>query len=108
MNDHARSLAEDRQATPPEPARQYVLQALPDEEVDGAAAAVPDGDGGDHGAIVAESPTQIERLTVGEAVMRMDLAHVPVLMFRNRATGALNVVYRRPDGHVGWIDPSAD
>jgi len=113
VNDHARSLAEERQA-PPEPARQYVLRGPPEEEeeeeaaaVNGrAAAAAARPDGGDHGAIIAETPTQIERLTVGEAVMRMDLAHVPALLFRNRATGALNVVYRRPDGNIGWIDPS--
>jgi hypothetical protein len=37
--------------------------------------------------------------------MRLDLAQLPVLMFRNRANDTLNVVYRRPDGHVGWIDP---
>jgi len=42
---------------------------------------------------------------VGEAVMRMDLADQPVLMFRNRATGGFNVVYRRSDGNIGWIDP---
>ena len=46
-------------------------------------------------------------LSVGEAVMRMDLADQPVLMFRNSATGELNVVYRRADGNIGWIDPSA-
>ncbi len=38
--------------------------------------------------------------------MRMDLADQPVLMFRNSATGELNVVYRRTDGHIGWIDPA--
>ena len=38
--------------------------------------------------------------------MRMDLADVPVMMFRNRAHGGLNVIYRRDDGNVGWIDPS--
>jgi len=38
-------------------------------------------------------------------VMRMDLAYQPVMMFRNSKNGALNVVYRRADGHVGWIDP---
>jgi hypothetical protein len=44
---------------------------------------------------------------VGEAVMRMDLADQPVLMFRNSTTGELNVVYRRSDGNIGWIDPGA-
>lgn len=55
--------------------------------------------------IVAELPHKIATLTVSEAVMRMDLAHAPVLMFRNRAHGGLNVVYHREDGNIGWIDP---
>lgn len=55
--------------------------------------------------IVAETSMSIPTVTVGEAVMRMDLGDLPVLMFQNRATGALNVVYRRADGNVGWIEP---
>ena len=51
--------------------------------------------------------TTIEALTVGEAVMRMDLASVPALMFRNRGHGGFNMVYRRPDGNVGWVDPTS-
>jgi hypothetical protein len=58
--------------------------------------------------VVAENPAEILRLTVGEAVMRMDLADQPVVMFRNSVTGQFNVVYRRQDGHVGWIDPAAE
>jgi len=61
----------------------------------------------DHGAIIAESPTQIARLSVSEAVMRLDLGQEPVMMFRNQTSGALNVVYRRADGHIGWIDTAA-
>ena len=57
-------------------------------------------------AIVAEMPHNIATLTVSQAVMRMDLAEAPVMMFRNRAHGGLNVVYRRDDGNIGWIDPS--
>lgn len=57
-------------------------------------------------AIVAEMPHHIATLTVSQAVMRMDLAHTPVMMFHNRAHGGLNVVYRRDDGNIGWIDPS--
>jgi hypothetical protein len=57
-------------------------------------------------AIIAELPTEITTLSVSEAVMRMDLADAPALMFRNRAHGGLNVVYRRPDGNIGWIDPA--
>lgn len=55
--------------------------------------------------IIAEQPTTIGTFSVGEAVMRMNLADLPVLMFRNIAHGNLNVVYRRPDGNIGWIDP---
>lgn len=57
-------------------------------------------------AIVAEMPTGIATLSVSEAVMRMDLGDLPVVMFRNSAHGGLNVVYRRNDGNVGWIDPA--
>jgi len=50
--------------------------------------------------------TELPQLTVGEAVMRMDLADAPVLLFRNRSHGELNLVYRRGDGNIGWIDPA--
>ncbi len=55
--------------------------------------------------IVAEMETQIPALSVGEAVMQMELAGAPVLVFRNEAKDGLNVVYRRDDGNIGWIDP---
>jgi ribosome hibernation promoting factor len=60
---------------------------------------------GDAPTIVAEQMTEIARLTAGEAVMRLDLSEAPVLVFRNRAHGGINIVYRRADGHIGWIDP---
>ena len=56
--------------------------------------------------IVAEMQTDIATLSVSEAVMHMDLADLPVLMFRNSKTNALSVVYHRKDGNIGWIDPS--
>ena len=55
--------------------------------------------------IVAEMETGIPSLSVGEAVMQMELAGAPVLVFRNEAKDGLNVVYRRDDGNIGWIDP---
>ncbi len=58
--------------------------------------------------IVAEMETKIPSVSVGEAVMQMELAHAPVLVFRNEGHGGLNVVYRREDGNVGWIDPKLD
>lgn len=77
-------------------AQQYVLQSgHEDTEVP------EEGDP----AIIAEMDTEIATLSVGEAVMRMDLAHAPVHMFRNTTSGRLNVVYRREDGNIGWIDP---
>ncbi len=79
------------------PALQYVIQPdHEDKEVD--AEGQP--------AIVAEMPTEIATLSVSEAVMRMDLADLPVNMFRNSSSGRLNVVYHRADGNIGWIDPS--
>ena len=99
VNEHARSVAPEREA---DIGRERVIEAAAEEEE----APVPNGP--DHGAIIAEHPASIDLLTVGEAVMRMDLAHVPVLMFRNKATRALNVVYKRSDGNVGWIDPSSE
>ena len=55
--------------------------------------------------IIAEMETRIPSVSVGEAVMRMELEHSNVLVFRNERTGGLNVVYRREDGNIGWIDP---
>ncbi|MFV0513546.1 MAG: ribosome hibernation-promoting factor, HPF/YfiA family [Jhaorihella sp.] len=55
--------------------------------------------------IVAEMETAIPSLSVGEAVMQMELAGAPVLVFRNEGKNGLNVVYRRDDGNIGWIDP---
>jgi hypothetical protein len=55
--------------------------------------------------IVAEMETKIPSLSVGEAVMQMELAGAPVLVFRNEKKDGVNVVYRREDGNIGWIDP---
>ena len=55
--------------------------------------------------IVAEMETRIHSLSVGEAVMQMELAGAPLLVFRNDSHGGVNVVYRREDGNIGWIDP---
>lgn len=54
--------------------------------------------------IIAEMETKIPSLSVGEAVMQMELAGAPLLVFRNEKTGGVNVVHRRDDGNVGWID----
>lgn len=83
------------------PARYQVLEAEPedhsDEHAEEANGAAP--------LVVAEMQTTIDQLSVSEAVMRMELADRPALLFRNRAHGGLNMVYRRADGNVGWVDP---
>ena len=58
--------------------------------------------------IVAEMETKIPTLSVGEAVMQMELASAPVLVFRQQGHAGVNVVYRRDDGNIGWIDPSTE
>lgn len=55
--------------------------------------------------IIAETETRIPKLSAGEAVMQMELAAAPLLVFRNERHGGVNVVYRREDGNIGWIDP---
>lgn len=54
--------------------------------------------------IIAEDQEHIKILSVGEAVMQMDLIDAPVLLFRTETNGTVNVVYRRPDGNIGWVD----
>jgi ribosomal subunit interface protein len=67
-----------------------------------------DGNSGDAPAIVAESDTHIRTMTVSMAVMQLDLSDSPAVLFRHAAHGRLNMVYRRPDGNVGWVDPGKD
>ncbi len=55
--------------------------------------------------IIAEMETKIPSLSVGEAVMQMELTDKPLLVFRNEGHSGVNVVYRREDGNIGWIDP---
>jgi ribosomal subunit interface protein len=93
-------------AEPGEMARSFVLAPVDEEALD------EEPVGGEAGAddaspvVIAEMSTELPRLTVGEAAMRLDLANAPVLLFRNRTHGELNLVYRRGDGNIGWIDPA--
>jgi putative sigma-54 modulation protein len=57
--------------------------------------------------IIAEATTSLRRLSVSEAVMELDFTGAPVLVFQHGSSGRVNVIYRRPDGNVGWIDPPA-
>jgi ribosomal subunit interface protein len=57
--------------------------------------------------IIAETTTVLKQLSVSEAVIELDMTGAPVVVFRHATDGRVNLVYRRPDGHVGWIDPPA-
>ena len=57
------------------------------------------------GMVIAETQAEIRTITVGRAVLELDMTGYPLVLFRNAAHGGLSVVYRRPDGNVGWIDP---
>ena len=71
-----------------------------------------DDDGGAAGGkdpvIIAESAGELRTMTVGMAVHEMDMIDTPFLVFRNAAHKGVNIVYRRPDGNLGWIDPARD
>lgn len=91
LRDHHRSRPETLETLP---AQKYVL-ASEEAEVEGP----------DQPIVIAEMETEIETLSVGEAVMRMDLSNLSAMLFRNGAHGGLNMVYQRDDGHIGWVDP---
>jgi len=77
----------------------YVITA-PDEEDTGPAEFTP--------VIVAENSTRMRRLSVSQAVVDLDLTGAAALVFRHAGHGRVNVVYRRSDGHIGWIDLPRD
>lgn len=78
-------------------AASYVL-AAPEEEEEVPADFNP--------LVIAETSAKVKTMTVGMAVMELDLTEAPVVLFKNAANGGVNVVYRRTDGNIGWIDPA--
>lgn len=75
----------------------YILASRAESTEDETADASP--------VIVAEMETKVPTISVSEAVMQMELADAPILVFRNEKHNGVNVVYRREDGNIGWIDP---
>jgi ribosomal subunit interface protein len=93
LKDHHKSRREPvRQSE----AMSYVISPAPEEEVESA---------GLNPVVVAETDISLPELSVGEAVMQLDISSTPFLLFRNGGHGGLNLVYRRPDGNIGWVDP---
>jgi len=90
------------QARQAETAAYFVLQPLEDEEdslLDGEDMSFPEP------VVIAETEKAIRTMTVAMAVMELDLTESQTIVFRNAAHGGFSVVYRRPDGNIGWIDP---
>jgi ribosomal subunit interface protein len=79
-------------------ARDYTLAETPEENEEN----VPEGD---DPVVIAEITTDIQVMSVSDAVMRMDLSGQSALLFKNAKHKGLNMVYKRPDGNIGWIDP---
>jgi ribosomal subunit interface protein len=85
-------------------AASYVLAGpLDDDDADGTGSGVS-ADG--QPAVIAEMATEIPTLSVSDAVMRLDLTDAPALLFNHSVHGGLNMVYRRADGNIGWVDPA--
>jgi len=90
------------QARQAETAAYFVLQPLDDEDdqaLDGEEMSFPEP------VVIAETEKPIRTMTVAMAVMELDLTESQTIVFRNAAHGGFSVVYRRPDGNIGWIDP---
>jgi len=93
LKDHRHERLDGRGAVD---APSYVIAAPEDEAEPPAEGFAP--------VIIAESTTALRKLSVSEAVLELDMTGAPVVVFRHAANGGVNVVYRRSDGHFGWID----
>ena len=80
----------------PEPSAGYTVFAMPEDEE----SPLPDSP-----AIIAETRVDIPEASVGDAAMMLDLRNTNALMFKNAKTGAFNMIYRRGDGTIGWVEP---
>ena len=85
-------------------ARDYVLAAIPEQD-DNPASQETEVPVGEDPAVIAEMTTNIQTMSVSDAVMRLDLSGENALMFYNASNGGLNMVYKRSDGNIGWVDP---
>ena len=92
---HAEAVAIAELTAPTLDAPSYIIEA-PDHDDDGS---------GYDPVIIAEATTSLRRFSVSEAVMELDFTGAAVVVFQHGSTGRVNIVYRRADGNVGWVDP---
>ncbi len=86
-----------RTPMPSEPATAFIIKGSDDETPE---------DKGEAPLIVAESASDVKTMSVSEAVMQLELSDTPAVLFRNVKHSGLNMVYRREDGNIGWVDPA--
>lgn len=101
LRDHAPSATP---APPPLAAAYTVFQGADDAVVEADDAS----ESGDAPLIVAEARVDVPDATVADAVMMLDLRNTTALLFKNTRTGAFNMVYRREDGNIGWVEPAVE
>jgi len=94
LKDHHR-----RSPLPSEPASAFVIQSALEDTVT--------EDQGDAPVSVAETASDVKTMSVSEAVMQLELSDTPAVLFRNVKHSGLNMVYRREDGNIGWVDPAS-
>lgn len=97
LKDRQAARVDGRALEPAVAAPSYVI-AAPEQDADGEITEF-------NPVIIAESTTALRRMSVSDAVMQLDLTGTTVVVFRHAGHGRVNLVYRRPDGHIGWIDP---
>ncbi len=95
LKDHHR----EKEALPAEAISERVIKGGDESDIEAAE------DYGSAPAIIAETDAKLKTMTVSMAVMQLELMDSPAIMFRNASHGGLNMVFRRPDGNVGWVDP---
>jgi ribosomal subunit interface protein len=93
---HAAAVAIAEMSMPTLDAPSYIIEAPASEGEDETAY---------NAVIIAEATTALKRLSVSEAVMELDLTGAAVIVFQHGSSGRVNVIYRRPDGNIGWVDP---
>ena len=91
---------------PAESVASYILQSPQASDSDDESEDLNGFEDGEAPLIIAESTVALKTMAVSMAVMQLDLSEAPLLVFRNAAHGGVNVVYRRKDGNVGWVDPA--
>lgn len=101
LKDHHKN----KDAIPAIEVQEQIIAPYGDDDDDAAEQPLANGELGDAPAIIAESGARIKTMTVSMAVMQLELTDTCAILFRNAKDGDLNMVYRRADGNIGWVDP---